>query len=559
MIGALPPAANVAEGATPATPARRRVDPAALVVFALALAVRLALVPQPGNVSDISGLIQFGAQVAAHGPQALYEGVDPTQAFFTYTPLFPDALALTFRVWSLLSGHVLVDGAPPYTVAAALAKGWILAGDLALGMLIYGWVRRRAGSAWARFSLGAFLLNPGVLYDGAWWGQIDCLLALCAAGAITAVGHDTGRWPWRSWLWLAAGMLLKPQAVVAAPLVALATLQRGGVRPLLLGALAAAGFSVVLGAPFLLTGRAGQLLGAYLHAGSAYPQVSVNAYNAWWAAGGPGGGGLVGQADTARLAAGLTHREVGLAGFLALLALAGRYAYASPSRRRVAQPTHQRGSGVGVAACERIPQSGAAWALAAAGAYYGFFMLPTQIHERYLYPALPLLCLVLYMHPAVLAILAAATLAYTANLVHVVPWTPSAALALDVAGLDSWRVALLHCGALAALVIMLVRPADRLQRWTVQRAMVVTTRAAALGATAPLVVFDFLLQAGRLGGLRVAVGTVLLGALGLGGTLAALTGPRVPSILWLRGKGAGLPQRGTQDAGPSGQGTQRLR
>src|SRR5690349_17798962 len=137
-----------------------RVRPVVAAIFALALVVRLVLVPQPGNTSDQATMMRFGAQIATGGPHALYDAPD-LQDFtqnFNYPPLFPYLLAATFRLWQGVTAIVHATGGgqggaldaavppvPGFPAAAALIKLWAIGADLALGAVIYRTARRWLG------------------------------------------------------------------------------------------------------------------------------------------------------------------------------------------------------------------------------------------------------------------------------------------------------------------------------------------------------------------------------------------------------------------------------
>ncbi|HEV2126555.1 MAG TPA: hypothetical protein VGW38_27670, partial [Chloroflexota bacterium] len=200
------------------------------VILVLAVAARFPFLPATGNLDDIAGLVQFGTQVATAGPQTLYDPPDIHQTYYVLPPIFPFLLGFSYWLWAH-AAHLITglgpDGllAPPFSLAATFVKLWGIAADLALGVVIYTWVERRYGRRWAAATAAAFLFQPGVIYDSAFWGQIDSLVALCIASAILSLSDVRST---HSWLWLAAGMLVKPQAVLALPIVGVTTLLNRG-------------------------------------------------------------------------------------------------------------------------------------------------------------------------------------------------------------------------------------------------------------------------------------------------------------------------------------------
>ena len=129
-------------------------------LMVLSVVLRLALVPATGNTNDLLTMIGFGAQVASHGPQALYDTADHTSfdQNFVYTPLFPFMLGATYRLWGLVATALPfgIDAiwVPPYPVAAALVKFWAIGADLACAFLIFSLLCRWHGRSRAIWACG---------------------------------------------------------------------------------------------------------------------------------------------------------------------------------------------------------------------------------------------------------------------------------------------------------------------------------------------------------------------------------------------------------------------
>jgi hypothetical protein len=98
---------------------------------------------------------------------------------------------------------------------------------------------------------------------------------------------------------------------------------------------------------------------------------------------------------------------------------------------------------------------------AGAALYLAFFMLPTQIHERYVFPVVPLLCLVAFGHPVLALALGVLSVTHVANLVHVVPWDQRVVTLLNDLGLTSQRIAAANVVALALVAYVLLEPFGR--------------------------------------------------------------------------------------------------
>lgn len=151
--------------------------------------------------------------------------------------------------------------------------------DLAIGVLIFIEVRRWLGRPAALAGAGLFLLNPVVLYDSAVWGQVDAVYTAAVLAALALLLRQ--RWGWAGAV-TAAGLLLKFQTIALIPLLLLETYRRGGWRGvghLLVGGIVVA--AAVL-APFALTDTLNDVLArSYIHVVGQYNFLSKGAYNIW--------------------------------------------------------------------------------------------------------------------------------------------------------------------------------------------------------------------------------------------------------------------------------------
>lgn len=421
------------------------------VVILVAALIRLLLLPLPGNTSDIATFVRFADQVLDHGPQSLYDPAElgQVQGHFTYPPLFPMLLAgslwIERDIAQLLRGTSLerVD-AISSEFDALVVKTWTVLGDALLAWFAWREVHRSRGRRWANLVVVAILWSPAIAYGGAYWGQIDAMLAACVVAAVTAMLN-------RQWMvvgaWMAVGMLLKPQMVVAMPVVGLGVMIIGRIEGVIRAIVASIGVGALLTAPFWVTGRLGVLGSAYLHAAGAYPAVTVNADNAWTALCAIPVGLTCGS-DAEAVVWSLTYGQVGLLTLSGCVVL--MLALLLPEFRSVAQS--DRGSSRVV---ERENRARAAIFLGTSITFLAFFMLPTQVHERYLLPGVALLAISIanYRDARVLYVIFSATL--LANLLAVVPISGGFAQQFLQLGFNPQKIAWLNCVAfLGSLELM---------------------------------------------------------------------------------------------------------
>ncbi|MEI7772302.1 MAG: hypothetical protein WCI67_20090 [Chloroflexales bacterium] len=324
--------------------------PAALAaILLLALAMCLPWLGAPDPVGDL--------KLSARRMGFMYERGGFSQAFTyggDYMPLRLYILrGLSYLVGPL--GGAFYDPVP--AVTRMLIKVPSIVALLATVALLYWWGLRQAGPRRAALVAGLYAVIPPVWMNAAWWGQVDVLLALPMVAAVALLDAGRGRWSWLCW---AAGVMVKPQAIILLPLLYVLTLRRHGPRGLVEGVALAAGLIGLACAPLVLIGQGPGLYQAAAGSVGRFPQVTNRAYNLWW---------LVAKdkpiSDLVQVA-GLSYRSIGFA----LVALAAGLA--------------------GLAALRRPDGPGRA---AAAALAMAFFVLPTQIHERYAFFALPFLLL----------------------------------------------------------------------------------------------------------------------------------------------------------------------
>jgi Gpi18-like mannosyltransferase len=234
-----------------------------------------------------------------------------------------------------------------------------LLADLASSVLIYLWGRRWHGVRCSALGAALYALSPPVWMNVAWWGQVDALLMLPLLGMVVLLERDGGRWGWLCWT---VALLIKPQALIFAPLLYAATLRLHGSRGVAQGVALAGGVFVAACIPLVAAHQGPGLAQAYLGSVGRFPRLTIGAYNLWHLLMGGAGG-----SDTALTFGLIPYRVVGLllVGGVALLVV--------------------------VALLRRA--DGVARARGAAVLALAFFTLPTQIHERYLFLTLAFLVL----------------------------------------------------------------------------------------------------------------------------------------------------------------------
>jgi Gpi18-like mannosyltransferase len=339
------PAASFA----PRPAAVRRDTLALLGLMLLALALCLPWLTAPDPVGDL----ELAARRMGFLTEQGFAG-----AFTFGGDYMPFRLAILRALAHLvpLLGGAFYDPVPGIT--HAIIKIPSLIALLLSIALIFRWARRYGNTRHAAFIAGLYAVAPPVWLNVGWWGQVDVLLALPMIATVALFDRAGGRWSWLCW---AAGLLIKPQAIILAPLLFAATVRRYGARGLAQGGALSFGLIALASAPFVLAGEGPGLFQAAAGSVGRFPQVTNRAYNLWWL--------VVGDRAVSDLTTfgPFTYRTIGFA-LVGLVALAVMLAVL----RRPDGPTI---------------------ALGAATLALAFFALPTQIHERYAFFALPFLLL----------------------------------------------------------------------------------------------------------------------------------------------------------------------
>jgi Gpi18-like mannosyltransferase len=317
-------------------------------LLALALCVRLPWLAAPDPVGDLELSARRMGFLRAEGLAGAYHDDGD------YMPLRLYWLR-GFSALPALSEASFRAPLPPATLLLIKLPG--LLADLVTVALLYLWSRRWRASVGAAALAALYALAPPIWMNVAWWGQVDAILVLPVLLMVALLDRAGGRWSWVCWV---IALLIKPQAIIFAPVLFIVTLRRYGCRGLLAGGGLAAALAGLGCAPLLLAGQGPGLLQAYTGSVSRFPQLTNRAYNLWYLVTLGASGTDVGQ--------GLGSLSFRLIGVILM-------------------------AGAALLVCVALLQrsDGPVRALGAGVLALAFFTLPTQIHERYLFLGLALL------------------------------------------------------------------------------------------------------------------------------------------------------------------------
>jgi Gpi18-like mannosyltransferase len=321
---------------------KREVLALAALLF-IAFMVRFAFFSNQGYAAiDTRDFMAWFQTAADYGPRTFY-----IRTWCDYPPFN----IYFFWVFGLVAKSLSLFGTSLFTYVMKLPPNLF---DMATAFLIFAFVRKRLDFKMALLATALYAFNPAVILNAAVWGQFDAIytfflvlslmLALASKPELSAVTFTLG-------------ILTKPQSVALLPLIAFLIFKKHGLRRFLISLIAAIATVFVVIIPFEWSNPVTFLANIYFGAYEGYVYTSVNAFNMWAL------GGLWVLETPVFFAIGWT-----LFGALAAFVLYVLH--------------------------KRFGASGELLVLFSAFIlFFGFFMLPTRIHERYLFPALSILAL----------------------------------------------------------------------------------------------------------------------------------------------------------------------
>jgi Gpi18-like mannosyltransferase len=392
------------------------------------LLVRLLFISADGFRNDVSAFESWALTLADYPMRAFFAKA----GFADYPPGYFFVLSMVGHAYRLI-----VHGDPTYGLLKTAVKLPAIVCDLVDAWLIFAIVRRFASVAWAFAAAAFFTFNPATIFISAYWGQVDSVAAAFTLGSLLLmidaygkIGRAQAFAIVGAWLLLAFSVLIKPPAIVVAPLFLAFVFTAGdGAERARRATATAAGIVAAFALAYVAAlafhpgwnpaDQFAWLYGRYRYASSVYPYNSVNAFNLYAMA----PNSRFWQPDTALVpslvlgghAFGFPQYVWGIALFVAATILVvTRY----------------------VARREPVALLEAAMILS-----LGYFILATRMHERYVFNALLLAVpLVFYRRRYRLAAMIL-TVTLFANLVYSLAYlnaVDTRALGVDLTDLMPW-------------------------------------------------------------------------------------------------------------------------
>ena len=337
---------------------------AALGILLRVIIAYAVLPPDAGFAADLNSFRAWASELGTRGPWGFYaRGI-----FVDYLPGY------LWVLWALGSVSALITGS---TDPGALVK---LPAILADGLLVLATVRLAADLGAPRrnqiAAAVAMAFGPMIWLDSAVWGQVDSIGTAALLYSLSALirGQTV-----RGAIFAALAAVLKPQFGILIPIVGvLAFVRARSARDpwaFVVAGLAGAATVALAALPFGLT--LPDVLAKIAEAAGGYPHLSVNAWNPWAliTVGGRAvvdASGWASDIDPLPLI-GIPGVAIGSAAIATAVLVAMRYVRRDTAIRTV--------TAVAILAI-------------------AFFVLPTRVHERYLFPAIPLTIALAAARPA---------------------------------------------------------------------------------------------------------------------------------------------------------------
>ena len=307
-------------------------------VIALGVVVRLLAVRAQGFTTDVGTFQAWAERLAEIGPGRFYE-----PGYFTdYPPAF---LYVLWPLGAMFDGEFLRLAVKAISIPA----------DIAIAVLAATTLWRTAGRAAGIAAATIWSLQPGPIFAGPYWGQVDAVGTVPLFASLIAAGSR--RW-WLAGALGAVAALVKPQFGIGLLIIIVAAgiefIRDARWRPAVAVIGAGAATAYALAVPFWGAGPlriTTELVGLVRSASETYPYTSLYAFNGW------------------SIFFDFWKPDNGLVVYGALLLAAGFIAAVLPLwwRRDTAML-------LACAVCTGL----------------AFYFLPTRAHERYLFPVFAL-------------------------------------------------------------------------------------------------------------------------------------------------------------------------
>jgi dolichyl-phosphate-mannose-protein mannosyltransferase len=333
-----------------------------------------------GCLSDLGTFEAWFNAAAQHGPLVFYQ----TVSWCDYPPLN----VYIFWTFGSLARWLSLFGTPAIVYVLKLPSTLF---DTATAGLIFIFLRRRLSFDTSLITTSFYAFNPATIFNASIWGQFDAIYTFFLVLSLMLILDSR---PMLSVASFTIAVLAKPQSIAIAPLIVFLIVKRRSLKTVATSVFASVAAVLVVSAPLSLNNLSSFLVDIYLKGYSGYPYTSANAFNLWALAG-------LWKSDAQTLLC-LNLFQIGWIMFGVLTAFSLYYLY------KASKSPQKTGHTLDVSVL-----------FTAFALLFGFFMLLTRIHERYLFPVFSVLTMMLPFTKEARPLYTVLTFTYLSNLAYV--------------------------------------------------------------------------------------------------------------------------------------------
>ena len=364
------------------------------MIYALlsSLAARILLFPIQGCMSDLGTFAVWFNAAAEYGPFSFYHFI----SWCDYQPLN----IYIFWAFGSLAKWLSLFGTSTLNFILKLPSTLF---DTATAGLIFLFLRKRLSFDSSLIAMSLCAFNPATIFNGSVWGQFDAIYTFFLILSLILI-FQTRLTP--AALTFTAAVLAKPQSIALAPLIVFLIIKKRSWKTVVASVLASGALILIVAAPLSPGNLLDFLTYIYLKGYRGYPYTSLNAFNLW-----AFGGFWKSDAQTLLY---LDFFKIGWILFGVLSAFSLYYV------NRISRRGEKTGRNFEIAVL-----------FTAFVLLFGFFILPTRIHERYLFPVFSVLAMILPFARETRVLYGVLTFTYLANLAYVLPFLNAGAYISD--------------------------------------------------------------------------------------------------------------------------------
>ena len=325
--------------------------------------IRCLFLPLIGFEQDFHFFASWATHLAENSVITIYDKPEELSVgFINYPPFYLYILSGLARAY-----RWFFTGPLETRVFLCMIKSVTVLFEILTAFLLYRFLLRRTDERTALYGFGFYFLNPAIFYVSVYYGQVDAIFS--AFLLLTTISLVDEKYFWGGF-WAACSLLMKIQSIPFMPLFFFWPIVRGQYKKIIPFVSGFAIASFVILTPFLFSGRLEKVYHYSVEASVEWGKyLSVGAFNLWYLHADPytldkriwgwlfGADGIVTAYPFIHY---LTYRNLGVGlfgiAFLGMLTAVWK----RPDR-------------------EGLLKAAAFIALA-------FYMLPTKVHERYLFP-----------------------------------------------------------------------------------------------------------------------------------------------------------------------------